>query len=215
MTILSVILMGGTLLFVDEKIHQILGIAMFVLWTLHAVLNRRWFSAVLRAKYPPYRIMQFFVNIGISISAIFVMASGILMAWFVKIDFGLAFARTFHLIFSHWYYFFMCLHLGLHVQMIFKKIKTVCAKNNTEQKNCIARKILKIFSHTVQSVVCLYGAYAFFNLGIAKYMFFLQKFFFLDVERGYFLFAVDYISVLVLIATVSHFLGKLLTRFKK
>jgi len=40
MTVLSIILMGGTVLFPDDKIHQILGMTLLVLWAVHIVLNR-------------------------------------------------------------------------------------------------------------------------------------------------------------------------------
>lgn len=41
MTILSIMLMGGTMLFPNDRIHQIYGIALVVLWAVHVVLNRR------------------------------------------------------------------------------------------------------------------------------------------------------------------------------
>ena len=84
MTILSVILMGGTMLFPDNRVHQICGISLIVLWGLHIALNRRWYSSLLKGKYQPYRIMQLIVNCGVLICALLLMISGILMAWFMK-----------------------------------------------------------------------------------------------------------------------------------
>ena len=49
MTLLSVILMGGTVLFPDDRIHQICGISLIVLWVFHIVLNRRWYASFARA----------------------------------------------------------------------------------------------------------------------------------------------------------------------
>ena len=45
MPILSVILMGGTMLFPDDRVHQIFGIGLIILWAVHVVLNRRWYSS--------------------------------------------------------------------------------------------------------------------------------------------------------------------------
>ena len=42
MTILSIILMGGTVFFPNDKVHQILGMVLIFLWALHIALNRRW-----------------------------------------------------------------------------------------------------------------------------------------------------------------------------
>ena len=39
-------------------------------------------------------------------------------------------------------------------------------------------------------------------------MFLQQQFFFFDFDRGYVLFAIDYLSILVLFAAVAHYAGK-------
>ncbi|WP_296857434.1 hypothetical protein [Treponema sp.] len=39
-----------------------------------------------------------------------------------------------------------------------------------------------------------------------------QQFFFFDLERGYLLFALDYISIIVLFATISHLLATCLKK---
>ena len=61
--------MGGTLRFPDDRIHQILGIVLLVLWIFHTAMNRRWFTSLFRGKYPPFRIMQIAVNLCISLCA--------------------------------------------------------------------------------------------------------------------------------------------------
>ena len=201
MTILSVILMGGTMLFPDDKIHQICGIALVLLWAVHVVLNRRWYGSLFKGKYQPFRIMQLIVNCGVLICAVLLMISGLLMAWFIPADWvggALGFARTTHLIASHWYYIFMAFHIGLHGAMIANKMK-----------------IHGIIPHIICILISLYGVYAFIVRGVWKYMFGLQQFFFFDFERGYVLFALDYISIIVLFGTLSHYIAKLFKRGQK
>ena len=115
MTLLSIILMGGTVLFPDDRIHQVLGIALLALWAVHITLNHRWYSSIFKGKYNARRIMQTIVNCGILICALLLMISGMMMAWFVPSEIvggGLGFARTTHLLSSHWYYIFMPLSYG-------------------------------------------------------------------------------------------------------
>ena len=198
MTLLSIILMGGTVLFPDDRIHQICGISLIVLWVVHIVLNRRWYSSLFKGKYQPYRIMQLVVNCGVLICALFLMISGLLMAWFIPSDWvggALGFARTTHLLASHWYYIFMAFHIGLHASMIATKIK-----------------IRGIVPRLICILISLYGIYAFITRGLWKYMFGLQQFFFFDFERGYVLFAIDYISIIVLFATISYYFQKFFTK---
>ena len=204
MTFLSVVLMGGTILFPDDKVHQVLGMILLVLWIFHAVLHRNWYGSLFRGKYPQYRVMQIVVNLGISLCAIFLMTSGMMMAWFMPVSFGMEVARTMHLLSSHWYYLFMCAHLGMHMGMIFSQINGKCEKSASQRKSLFLRILL--------ALVCAYGVYAFIVCKIGSYLFLRQAFFFLDLDRGYLLFFADYISILVLIAAVSYYAGKVLLR---
>ena len=194
MTVLSIILMGGNYLFPEDIVHEILGVGLFVLWGVHIALNRRWYSAIFRGKYNPYRVMQTFINCGILICTIFLMISGIILSnhifTFLNIQGGLGFARIAHLLASHWYYLFMSLHIGLHVGRLFQNITA------------------KIIPRIILALICAYGIYAFIARGVLKYLILQQQFFFFDLERGYILFAIDYISIIILFATLSHLLAK-------
>ena len=204
MTILSVILMGGNYLFPADIVHEILGAGLFILWGIHISLNRRWYGAILKGKYNPYRVMQTVINSCILICTIFLMISGIILSnhlfTFLRIEKGLGFARIAHLLASHWYYLFMSLHIGLHVGMIANKIKP--------SPSTAGKIIFRIFVN----LVCAYGIYAFIIRGVWKYLILRQQFFFFDLERGYLLFALDYISIIVLFATLSHLLATCLKK---
>ncbi len=200
MTILSIILMGGNYLFPADLVHEILGVGLFVLWALHIILNRRWYGAIFKGKYNPYRVMQTVINCCILICTIFLMISGIILSnhifTFLNIQGGLGFARISHVLASHWYYLFMSLHIGLHVGRLFQ--------------NATA----KIIPRIILALVCAYGIYAFIARGVWKYLILQQQFFFFDLERGYILFAIDYISIIILFATLSHLLAKSLKKGK-
>ena len=200
MTILSIILMGGNYLFPADIVHEILGVGLFVLWAVHIILNRRWYGAIFRGKYNPYRVMQTVINCCILICTIFLMISGIILSnhvfTFLNIQGGLGFARIAHLLASHWYYLFMSLHIGLHVGRLVQNIRA------------------KIIPRIILALVCAYGIYAFIARGMWKYLILQQQFFFFDLERGYILFAIDYISIIILFATLSQLLAKSLKKGK-
>lgn len=198
MTILSIILMGGNYLFPADLVHEILGVGLFVLWAVHIILNRRWYGAIFKGKYNPYRVMQTIINCCILICTIFLMISGIILSnhvfTFLNIQGGLGFARITHLLASHWYYLFMSLHIGLHVGRLFQNVTA------------------KIIPRIILALVCVYGIYAFIARGVWKYLILRQQFFFFDLDRGYVLFALDYISIIILFATISHLIA---SRLKK
>ena len=230
MTILSIILMGGNYLFPADIVHEILGVALFVLWAVHITLNRRWYaslaqasklitstnandrrsySALFRGKYNPYRVMQTIINCCILICTIFLMISGIILSnhifTFLNIQGGLGFARIAHLLASHWYYLFMSLHIGLHEGMIFGNKGTSTSAGPSTGSGTTRTAIIP---RILLALVCLYGIYAFIARGVWKYLILQQQFFFFDLERGYILFAIDYISIIILFATLSHLLAK-------
>jgi len=70
--------------------------------------------------------MQIAVNTELLVCGLFLAMSGLMMAWFVSpeaVGDMLGFARIAHLIASHWYYLFMCFHLGMHANMIASRLK--------------------------------------------------------------------------------------------
>lgn len=203
MTLLSVALMGGTMLFSGDKVHQVLGMALLALWAAHIALNRRWYASLFRGTYLPCRVMQLSVNAGIAVCALLVAASGMMMAWFVPVSSALGFARTAHLVGSHWYYLFMCAHLGMHAGQMTARL----GAGRSGRKQTVALRI-------ALALVCAYGASAFARRGVWQYLFLRQQFFFLDMESGYALFVADYIAILVLFAAAAHYAGKLLVRTK-
>jgi hypothetical protein len=218
MTILSIILMGGNYLFPADIVHEILGLALFLLWAVHISLNRRWYGAIFKGKYNPYRVMQTVINSCILICTIFLMISGIILSnhifTFLNIQGGLGFARIAHLLASHWYYLFMSLHIGLHIEMIANRIKQkkIAGNDKSNEDSKPQSTVRKIISHILLSLACAYGVYAFIARGVWKYLILKQQFFFFDLERGYILFALDYISIIILFATISHLIA---TRLKK
>ena len=126
MTILSLILMGGNYFFPWDGVHEILGVALLVLWAVHVALNRGFYKSLFRGKYNAFRILQTVINVGILLCAVLLMISGIMVSnhvfAFLGINFGANFAWTVHLLSSHWYFVFMSLHIGMHVGVIARQV---------------------------------------------------------------------------------------------
>lgn len=248
MTLVSMILMGGAYLFPADIVHEILGVALFVLWAVHIALNRRWYGVLFRGQYNARRVLQTVINCGILGCVIFLMISGIILSnhifAFLGIESGLGFARTAHLLASHWYYMFMSLHIGMHVEMIISKCHSRAPTREAVQEEIVSQSSPSFAKQNLRSspamftkqtrstvtnksgspmtwicrsifiLISLYGIYAFIIRGIWRYLVLQQQFFFLDLERGYVLFALDYISIIILFAITIHYLNKLLQKGK-
>ena len=214
LTIFSLLLMGGYMFFPWAPAHEIIGVLLIAVWAVHVYANRRWFKAVFRGRYNPYRIVQTVVNCGMLICAAFLAISGVMLSnhvfAFLGIESGASFARTAHLLASHWYFVFIALHIGLHVNMILNRLgfARVVAGGGAVPKSRWALIVLRI----VVALVGLYGVYAFIERGLWKYLTLQQPFFFMDLERGYVLFFVDYIAMIVALAAAMYYAGKFLKR---
>ena len=208
LTILSLSLMGGNMFFPWAPAHEIIGVMLMVVWGVHIYANRRWFKATFRGKYNPFRITQSVVNYGMLICVVFLAISGVMLSnhvfAFLGIESGASFARTAHLLASHWYFVFIALHIGLHVGVIFNRLKIAQFVEGSRASVAATRIIV--------ALVSVYGIYAFVERGLWKYLTLQQPFFFMDMERGYILFFVDYISIVALFAAALHYATKLLIK---
>ena len=208
LTILSLVLMGGNMFFPWAPAHEIIGVLLIVVWAVHVYANRRWFKAVFRGRYNPYRIMQTVVNCGMLICALLLAISGVMLSnhvfAFLGIESGASFARTAHLLASHWYFVFIALHIGLHVNVIFSRLGAA---------QLVVRSCgVVIASRVAVALVSAYGVYAFIGRGLWKYLTLQQPFFFMDMERGYVMFFVDYIAIIAALAAAMYYAIK---RFRK
>src|SRR5574344_1786666 len=227
MMLLTVVLMGGNLLFTADIVHEVCGVLTFVLWITHITLNRRWYVSFCKRTLggkqtkelwqtvPVLRIIQAIINFGIVLCAVFLMISGILISnhvfVFLHIESGMSFARAAHLVASHWYFVFMSLHVGMHAGMMANAVhcRRLAKKSNTAERCSVRQKTRIIFSRAVTAAACGYGVYAFIGRGIGKYLLYRQSFFFFDLSRGYVLFVADYVCMMILIATISYVTAKL------
>ena len=205
MAVLTLILMGGNGLFYNAidgdldsgLVHEILGVVQFVLWTVHVVWNRAWIKGVLKGKYNVLRIVRTVINAGVIVCVLFLIISGVMLSnhvfsW-LGIESGASFARNAHMLASHWYLVFVSLHIGLHLSLFIRgKVAT-----------------------GITLALAAYGIYAFIARGLWKYLTLQQPFFFLDLERGYLLFALDYIAIMALFAMVMHFVMNVMVKHSR
>ena len=205
LTILSLVLMGGNMFLPWAPAHEIIGVTLMVVWGVHIYANRRWFMATFRGKYNPFRITQSVVNYGMLICVAFLAISGVMLSnhvfAFLGIESGASFARTAHLLASHWYFVFISLHIGLHVGVIFNRLNLFPKSRGPV-----------VVTRIIVALVSVYGIYAFVERGLWKYLTLQQPFFFMDMERGYILFFVDYVSIVALLAAALHYATKLLIK---
>ncbi len=105
-------------------LHAVGGIALFVLFIVHHLLNMRWYKTLFKGKYAFRRslltvsdFLLFFAMLGMMISS--VMLSGMVFN-FSPIQMTQGW-RDLHLLFTAWGFVLTDIHLGLHLHSVMKK----------------------------------------------------------------------------------------------
>lgn len=208
MTIALFFLMGYQ--FWGEKVHEWVGVGMFVLFIAHQICNYSWYRNLFRRKYTCIRIFQLIINIMTFTAMAALIYSGITMSRhvfeFLPIQGRMALARRLHILGSYWGFLFMSLHLGLHWGMILNIILTK------------GRKKVSIAGFIVSMVIAVYGVCVFIKRDFLTYMFLHNEFVFLNYEEAKWRFFLDYFALMGLCVFVAHYSAKLLRKtnnFKK
>lgn len=196
---------------IGQAAHEWLGMGMFVLFIIHHLLNLHWCKNLFHGRYQPYRAVQTGIVICILLTMIGSMVSGIVLSQsvfdFLGISGGTNVARNVHMLSAYWGFVLMGLHLGFHWNM-FVKMVGKCFNNKSTVRTWILRGIA--------AVIVLYGLYAFYRRGIGRYMFLIDHFVFFDFSEPLYRFILDYMAIMGLTVTASHYLSKeLLTLGRK
>lgn len=172
MTVLLLCLMAYQV--TGEALHEWIGIGMTILVILHQILNRKWYGAIFKGKYNPYRIATTVVNIALLLSFVMTAFCGMSMSGHaVPFLYGMtnvSFARRMHLSMSHWAFVLMGMHLGMHIPLMIARMK-------------LADKLRMVLS-VLLCIVAGIGLFLFIKNGMPGYLFFRVPFAFLDYEKA-------------------------------
>ena len=172
MTVLLLFLMAYQV--TGESAHEWIGMGMTVLVIVHQILNRKWYSALFKGKYNPYRALSTVVNILLLFCIALTAFCGMSMSGHaVPFMYGMApvsFARRMHLSMSHWAFVLMGLHLGMHIPAMTAGFKW------TDRT-----KVILTCLFTIAGGI---GLYLFLRNGIPDYLFFRVPFAFLDYDKA-------------------------------
>lgn len=192
MTLLLPLLMAYSL--IGEMFHEIVGTLIFILFIIHHVLNRKWFTNLFRGKYGAVRIFRTSVNILLFAFMILQPVSGILMSkhlyTFLPALPVSAQARAVHMLLAYWGYVLMCIHAGTHMTVLFEKLG--------KQKPGI-----RIPVFCLSGIISIYGCIAFVNRGFPGYMTGRTAFAFFDFGEPLIIFILDYLAVMILFMTLG------------
>lgn len=200
MTSLLMMLMAYSL--IGEKLHEIIGTAIFVMFIVHHVMNRKWYEAFPKGKWNGRRFFQTVIDLLLLGFMVLQPVSGILMSKhlysFLPVLPISTKAREIHMLFAYWGFVLMGVHLGTHLTGLYDRLKR---KNRSIWVTFIA----------ATSLISIYGIHAFIKRGFPEYMFMKTMFAFFDYNEPRIYFFADYLAVMVLFASAGAMIVKILS----
>lgn len=186
---------------IGEAAHEWIGVAMFVLFVVHHILNSHWNRNLFKGKYTLVRSFQTILVTLVLLSMLGSMFSGVILSRHVFSSITIrgwrSLARNLHMISAYWGFVLMSLHLGMHWNMMMGM-----ARKLVQRKSIARTRVLR----TIAILIAGYGIYAFIRRGIGRYMLMLDHFVYFDFDEPILFFIADYVAVMGLFVFVGHYL---------
>lgn len=197
MTVLMPLLMAYSL--IGEVFHEIIGTAMFVLFIIHHIMNRKWYGAVLRGGFDAARVFRTVLNALLLVFMLLQPLSGVLLsrhlyAFWPALPLS-AQARSLHLLLAYWGYVLLCIHAGTHLTAPLAQLQ--------RQDRKAGAAVLVLFA-----CISVYGGFAFVKRGFPGYMFAKTAFAFFDYSEPPLFFILDHLAVMALFMLAGSFIIK-------
>ena len=185
-----------------DVLHEWLGVGMTVTLILHHILNCKWYKAVFKGKYTPYRIAVTAVNTLMLAAIALTALSGMSMSGHaVPFMYGLInvmTARTLHLAVSWWSFSLMGVHIGLHMKAMTVKLPDK------------GKIVFKVILTGVSGV----GLWLFLKSGIVNYITFTAHFAFLDYTTAKWLVILQNLAMLMFFVLAGYVLSEVTQKNK-
>lgn len=189
-----------------DTAHEWVGAGMFVLFILHHILNRRWWTGICKGRYTAVRTLQTVIDLLTLAAMLGLMVSGVILSSkvfaFLHIQGHMAFARRLHMAASYWGFLLMAAHLGLHWGRLL----------GLARKTRSANKPVSPLPTVLGALIAVYGVFAMVKRDLATYLFIRSEFVFLDFSESKILFYLDYLAIMGTFIFLSHFAAKLLRK---
>lgn len=186
---------------IGEAAHEWIGVAMFVLFVVHHILNSHWNRNLFKGKYTLVRSFQTILVTLVLLSMLGSMFSGVILSRHVFSSITIrgwrSFARNLHMISAYWGFVLMSLHLGMHWNMMMGM-----ARKLVQRKSFARIRVLR----TIAILIAGYGIYAFIRRGIGRYMLMLDHFVYFNFDEPILFFIADYVAVMGLFVFLGHYL---------
>lgn len=160
---LIIMLLEFSKLYTGQLLHEIFGIALFMLFIIHNILNMNFYKKILKGNYNLLRVITTTINILFLICMLLTIILGIPISieLFKVLNLnGNITIRKLHTILGYWNLILLSIHLGFHFKIIFAKLKNIMKD----------KKAIKILVHIVELIIIIFGIKTMRDINLGAYL---------------------------------------------
>jgi len=187
-----------------QLLHEWLGVAVFLLFVLHHILNLKWFRGLRKRRYTAPRVLQTVLVFLLLASMLAQILSGIAMSRhalpLLDLPIPISTARRIHLACGYWSFLLAALHLGFHW-----KVFLGLGRKRGKHFGLVGKIVLR----TIAAGAAVCGFRYFVLQGIPSYLFLRVEFAFLDYGKPALFTVAELLLMMALWVLVGYLLQQL------
>lgn len=155
-----------------NRIHEMLGMLLFVLFIVHNILNRHWYKTIFKSKYTLQRIVGIAVNLLFLVTMALALISSVPISQevfpFISTNQDML-ARKIHVLSAYWGFILMAVHIGIswgRIVQAARKMTGITTEN----------RLRTIMLRTLAVLIVLYGVQASINGNMGSKLFIYNPF---------------------------------------
>lgn len=192
--------------FIDNAIHEILGLFIVMLFFIHNALNRQWYTAIGKVKMDLLRILNTITNLLLLVMTFLVSVTGVLISQTVFSSFSLSdnlLAHQLHILSAYLGFILSAIHLGFHWNALRGKLCRWLRIDRMRSSYILLSRIVLLLT------VC-YGIYASFTRHIGAKLLLQHGFNDWTAAPSLVDFLFNYMAIMGCYIAIAHYLSQLL-----
>jgi hypothetical protein len=193
-----------------DTAHEWIGVVILLLFILHIIINRKWFTLIFNGAYSSRRVIMTVVNLLLAVDFAILLITGLshsrTVLSFLHLS-GSITLRQIHTTAAYWGLILIAVHIGIHWRIIINFVKGIA--ENKKGFPC------KIIMRVLAIAFVIFGVWSSFDRDIFSKLFLGFSFDYWSPESPIVLFFAETISIMGIYIFTSYHFMKLLDWLKK
>jgi hypothetical protein len=194
-----------------NRVHELVGVILFVLFTVHNFLNRRWYKTIFSGTYTVQRILRIAVNL------LFLLLIAVALISAVPISRDIIpfnplnnemIVRQIHVQSAYWAFILMAVHIGISWGRIIHATSKMTGIITTSRVRTIAFRFFAM-------LIVVYGVQISFERDMGSRLLIYNPFGYGGFDESIVPFLIDFLSIMGIYISGTHYTLKFIQKHEK